>query len=135
MTVMTIKAYAVEKVVKYSCTLLSQRPERHLTPYTNNSRSILSSSSRPHNTKTSFTTKMPTPGVLLAKSHLLSSTTITPETFAHWYHNIHIPDVLASEGAPPLALHYTNVDPSAKWANLIVYRLPEVSWVGSEAMK
>ena len=77
---------------------------------------------------------MPTPGILVAKSHLLSSATITPEIFIHWYHNIHIPDVLASPGAPPLVIHYTSADPGAKWVNLMAFRLPDISWLGSEEM-
>ena len=78
---------------------------------------------------------MTTPGLLIATSCLKDSITISPETFKHWYQDVHVPDVLAVEGAPPLAVHYTNVDPEAKWTNLMVFRLPDIGWVGSDSMK
>jgi hypothetical protein len=78
---------------------------------------------------------MPTPGILLTTSHLLPDTSITPETFLHWYDDIHIPDVLAAEEATPLALRYKNANASAEWTYVVIFQLPDTSWVGSEALK
>ena len=78
---------------------------------------------------------MTKPGLLIATSCLKESASISPEIFKHWYQEIHVPDVLAAEGGPPMAVHYTNVDPAAKWSNLIIYRLPDIEWVGSDGMK
>ena len=78
---------------------------------------------------------MATQGILLTTSHLLPDASITSETFLHWYDDIHIPDVLAAKGAPPLALRYGNVNPSAEWTYVVVFQLPDTSWVTSEALK
>jgi hypothetical protein len=74
-------------------------------------------------------------GILLTPSHLLRHISITADTFLHWYNDIHIPDVLAAEDAPPLALRYQNVDPSTEWTYVVIFQLPDTSWVTNEALK
>ena len=78
---------------------------------------------------------MPSAGLLFTTSHLLSDTTTTPEIYTHWYDQVHIPDVLAAKDAPPLALRFTNADLSAEFTYLVVFKLLDTSWVGSEALK
>ena len=78
---------------------------------------------------------MSSPGLLVATSRLKDDTSLSSDTFNHWYQQIHIPDVLKAQDGPPMALHLTNADPAAKWQHLVVYRIPDTNWIGSDSMK
>jgi hypothetical protein len=66
-----------------------------------------------------------TPGLL----YVLSKPThpeLTDATFNEWYSTEHIQDMVKS-GATDLVVRYKNVNGSAKWPYLAIYRLPDVA--------
>jgi hypothetical protein len=56
----------------------------------------------------------------------------TDAIFNKWYTEVHLVDVVNS-GLIDLAVRYKNVDPTAKWPYLAIYRIPDLNYWNSTA--
>jgi hypothetical protein len=74
------------------------------------------------------------PGILYVNSKITRPDKVSPELFAKWYEEIHIPDIFKTRGIK-IAQRWKSIDPSSDRPYLAIYPVDDLAFLQSAAFK